>query len=148
MKRDASLALRQGNTDALNVYQQHGRLHRGVPGEMDFDVLDHWARLRAGGDSVVVLAANNDTVARLNDLAQYDRVQAGELDEQGPSVPTGAGVRLLVGDEIATRHPDRCLRTDRGDMVRNRDQWTVTTISKSGELIAACRSGRVRLPAE
>ncbi len=102
-ERDASLALRQGDTDALASYEQHGRLHRGVPGEMDFDVLDHWARLRAGGESVVVLAANNDTVARLNDLAQRHRIQGGELDEHGQSVMTGVGVRLLVGDEIATR---------------------------------------------
>ena len=147
-ERDASLALRAGDTDALNVYQQHGRLHRGVPGEMDFDVLDHWARLRAGGESVVVLAANNDTVARLNDYAQYHRIQAGELNDNGPSVTTRAGVQLLVGDEIATRHNDRRLRTDQGDMVRNRDQWTITTINKTGDLTAAGRSGRVRLPAD
>ncbi|MFN0028495.1 MAG: MobF family relaxase [Acidimicrobiales bacterium] len=146
-ERQASLALRHGDTDALTIYEQHGRLHRGVPGEMDFDVLDHWARLRAGGESVVVLAANNDTVARLNDLAQHHRIQAGELDDHGPSVVTDAGVRLLVGDEIATRHNDRRLRTDQGEMVRNHDQWTITTINKIGDLTATGRAGRVRLPA-
>ncbi len=32
-------------------------------------------------------------------------------------------------------------------MVRNRDQWTITTINRSGDLTATGRSGRVRLPA-
>ncbi len=61
---------------------------------------------------------------------------------------TDAGVRLLVGDEIATRHNDRRLRTDQGDMVRNRDQWTITTITNQGDVTAAGRSGQVRLRAE
>ncbi len=84
----------------------------------------------------------------MNDFAQYHRIQAAELNEHGPSVVTDAGVRLLVGDEIATRHNDRRLRTDQGEMVRNRDQWTITTINKSGDLTATSRSGTVRLPAE
>ena len=103
-ERQASLALRAGDTDALIIYQQHGRFHRGVPGEMDFDVLDHWSRLRVGGESVVMLAANNDTVARLNDYAQYHRIQAGELNEHGPSVMTerGCGCWLVMRSPPAT----------------------------------------------
>ncbi|MGD9753547.1 MAG: AAA family ATPase, partial [Acidimicrobiia bacterium] len=147
-ERDASLALRAGDADTLAVYEQHGRLHEGEPGEVDFDVIDHWARLRAGGDSVAVLAANNDTVQRLNHLAQQHRIDIGELNPNGAAVRTEAGYRLLVGDEIATRRNDRQLRTDNGEMVRNRDHWTITNIHQDGEIAVSGRSGIVHLPAD
>ncbi|MGE0727725.1 MAG: MobF family relaxase [Acidimicrobiia bacterium] len=147
-ERDASLALRTGHADALAVYEQHGRLHQGEPGEVDFDVIDHWAQLRANGHTVAVLAANNDTVHRLNHLAQQHRIDIGELDSKGPAVRTAAGYRLLVGDEIATRRNDRQLRTDAGEMVRNRDLWRVRRIDNDGGLVASGRSGTVHLPAD
>ncbi|MGE0732613.1 MAG: MobF family relaxase [Acidimicrobiia bacterium] len=147
-ERDASLALRAGEVDALALYEQHGRLHEGEPGEVDFDVIDHWAQLRAGGHSVAVLAANNDTVHRLNHLAQQHRIDIGELDSKGPAARTEAGYRLLVGDEIATRRNDRQLRTDNGEMVRNRDHWRIDRIDHDGGIVASGRSGTVRLPAD
>ncbi|MGE3449583.1 MAG: MobF family relaxase, partial [Microbacteriaceae bacterium] len=147
-ERDASLALRTGDTDALVLYEQHGRLHRGEPGEVDFDVIDHWAQLRAEGHSVAVLAANNDTVHRLNHLAQQHRIDIGEVDPHGPAARIEAGYRLLVGDEIATRRNDRQLRTDSGEMVRNRDHWRIDHIEHDGAIVASGRSGTVRLPAD
>jgi conjugative relaxase-like TrwC/TraI family protein len=147
-ERDASLALRAGDPDALAVYERHGRLHEGEPGEVDFDVLDHWAQLRQQGHSVAILAAHNDTVHRLNHLAQDRRLEAGELDPHGPSAFTVGGYRLLVGDEIATRHNDRHLRTDGGEMVRNRDHWRIDHIDLYGGVVASGRSGRVHLPAD
>ncbi|MGE4164011.1 MAG: MobF family relaxase [Vicinamibacterales bacterium] len=147
-ERDASLALRTGQVDALALYEQHGRLHESEPGEVDFDVIDHWAHLRAEGHSVAVLAANNDTVHRLNHLAQQHRIDIGELDPNGPAVHTEAGYRLLVGDQIATRRNDRQLRTDRGEMVRNRDHWRIDRIEHDGAIVASGRPGTARLPAE
>jgi hypothetical protein len=145
-ERQASLQLRQGDTDALALYDLHSRLHRAEPGEADFDILDHWWHLRSGGHTVAVIAANNDTVQLLNTLAQQARIDAGQLDPTGPSVTTDAGQRLLVGDEIATRRNDRHLRTDRGDMVRNRDHWRITTIGRDGDITARGAVGNVRLP--
>ncbi|MGE3357607.1 MAG: MobF family relaxase, partial [Acidimicrobiia bacterium] len=147
-ERDASVALRTGQVDALALYEQHGRLHEGEPGEVDFDVIDHWAQLRANGHSVAVLTANNDAVHRLNHLAQQHRIDIGELDSKGPAVRTAAGYRLLVGDEIATRRNDRQLRTDAGEMVRNRDLWRVRRIDNDGGLVASGHSGTVHLPAD
>jgi hypothetical protein len=48
-ERHASLRLRRGDTDALDLYQHHGRLHRAEPGDADFDILDHWWQLRRDG---------------------------------------------------------------------------------------------------
>jgi hypothetical protein len=58
------------------------------------------------------------------------------------------GVRLHVGDEIATRHNDRTLETDRHEMVRNRDIWTVTAINDDWTVTARGVTGTVTLPAE
>ncbi|MEZ5374810.1 MAG: hypothetical protein R2704_19245 [Microthrixaceae bacterium] len=60
---------------------------------------------------------------------------------------TEAGYRLLVGDEIATRRNDRQLRTDTGEMVRNRDHWRIDHIEHDGAIVASGRSGTVHLPA-
>ncbi|MEZ5232332.1 MAG: MobF family relaxase [Acidimicrobiales bacterium] len=147
-ERDASFALRAGQVDALAVYEQHGRLHEGEPGEVDFDVIDHWAQLRANGHTVAVLAANNDTVHRLNHRAQQHRIDLGELDPNGPAARTESGYRLLVGDEIATRRNDRQLRTDTGQMVRNRDHWRIDRIDRDGGVVVSGRSGTVHLPAD
>ena len=147
-ERDASLALRRGDSDALSIYDWHGRLHRGLAGEVDFDVVDHWAAIRTAGGSVVVLAANNDTVHRINELAQQHRIDHGELDPHGRCVHTAGGYRLLAGDEVATRRNDRQLRTDRGEMVRNRDHWTIQHITDNGDVTARGPSGGVQLPAD
>ena len=111
-------------------------------------MLDHWWALRRQGASVAILAASNDTVFRLNELAQAHRIDAFELDGDGGHVWTAAGYRLLVGDEIATRQNDRQLRTDRGEMVRNRDQWTITNVEAVGAITATGPAGTVRLPGD
>ncbi|MFN0090199.1 MAG: MobF family relaxase [Acidimicrobiales bacterium] len=147
-ERAASLELRQGQPDALEVYERYGRLHRGEPGELDFDVLDHWWALRGQGASVAILAASHDTVFRLNELAQQHRIDLFDLDPEGRHVWTAAGYRLLVGDEIATRQNDRLLRTDRGEMVRNRGQWTITRIEPVGAITVTGPAGTVRLPGD
>ena len=97
---------------------------------------------------MAILAASNDTVFRLNELAQQHRIDAFELDCDGPHLWTASGYRLLVGDEIASRQNDRLLRTDRGEMVRNRDQWTITNVEPVGAITATGPTGTVRLPCD
>ena len=75
------------------------------------------------------------------------RIRHGELDTSGPSTMAGAH-RIFVGDEIATRHNDRSLVTDRGVTVKNRAVWTVDQIHPDGSLVATGKSGTVILPRE
>lgn len=55
-----------------------------------------------------------------------------------------------VGDIVATRRNQRQLQTTTGDVVRNRELWTVTKISEAGDLTVAQLDGHgtVTLPAE
>ncbi len=113
---------------------------------MERNAIHAWWRHRQAGDEVLLMAPTNETVAVLNERAQLIRIHAGEIDPDGRHARI-AGGRVFVGDEIATRHNDRRLRTDRGDMVRNRATWTVDRIGSDGSLVATGRNGSVRLPA-
>ena len=94
-ERDASLQLRQGKAEALELYEAHGRLHQNEPGELDFDALDHWRTLREQGASVVMLAGSNDTVFRLNELAQQRRIDAFDIDPDDQSRHHGCGLPVV-----------------------------------------------------
>jgi hypothetical protein len=145
-ERDASLGLRRGDVDVLDLYDSHERLCGGPSTEMERNAIHSWWRHRQAGDEVLLMAPTNETVAVLNERAQLIRIHAGEIDPDGRHA-TIAGGRVLVGDEIATRHNDRRLRTDRGEMVRNRATWTVDRIGSDGSLVATGRNGSVRLSA-
>ena len=80
-------------------------------------------------------------------------VPAANGSEQANSTPTTAQHSparyvLFVGDEIATRKNDRRLLTDRGQMVRNRAEWTVDRDPSRRSITRRRRSGAVRLPKE
>jgi conjugative relaxase-like TrwC/TraI family protein len=145
-ERDASLRLRRGDIDVLDLYDSHERLRGGPSTQMERNAIHTWWRHRQAGDEVLLMAPTNETVAVLNERAQLIRIHAGEIDPDGRHARI-AGGRVFVGDEIATRHNDRRLRTDRGDMVRNRATWSVDRIGSDGSLVATGRNGSVRLPA-
>ncbi|MCP3912142.1 MAG: relaxase domain-containing protein [Actinomycetia bacterium] len=146
-ERDASLRLRRGDPGVADIYDLHGRLHGGTGTRMETEAMDAWWQARKHGETVLLAAPTNDAVARLNTAAQQLRIDAGELDTRGRSVKVG-GQRLSVGDEIVTRRNHRQLHTNQGLMIRNRDQWTIDTIHRDGDLTIHGQSGRVRLPAD
>jgi conjugative relaxase-like TrwC/TraI family protein len=145
-ERDATLRVRAGDLDITDLYHQHGRLHGGTPEAMERAAVKTWWSHRQTGETVALLARTNELVDRLNQHCQARRLHAGELDVDGRIIDQGM-VRLHVGDEVATRRNDRHLVTDRGEMVRNRAQWTIVAIHPDHSLTATGRHGTVRLPA-
>ena len=91
------------------------------------------------------MAPSNDTVDRLNQRAQQRRIIAGELDPDRFAETTD-GVRLHIGDVIATRRNDRSIETDRHEMVRNRNTFTITYLYDDGSIAAVGDTGWVILP--
>ena len=146
-ERRASLRLRAGDPTVLSDYDRHGRLHGGTVEEMEADIITAWQQARSCGETVALMANRTDTVARLNHLAQQVRMTSGELDPDGPSLHVG-DQRLLVGDEVVTRHNDRRLRTHLGVMVKNRDHWTITAIHPDHSVTLTGATGTIRLPAD
>jgi ATP-dependent exoDNAse (exonuclease V) alpha subunit len=144
-ERTASLRLRAGDPTVLDEYEQRGRIHGGTIEEMDADIIDAWHRVRRRGETVALMANNTDTVGRLNRLAQHTRITAGKLDTSTGHLVGGEWT--LVGDEVVTRRNDRTLNTSQGQMVKNRDHWTITTIHPDASISLTGRTGTIRLPA-
>ena len=146
-ERAASLQLRRGDPTVADTYERQGRLHGGTVEQIERAAVSAWWRHRKAGESTLLMAPSNETVDRLNQAAQRRRIAAGELAD-GECFVLPNGVRLHVGDEIATRHNDRAIETDRHEMVRNRNTWTITAINDDWTITARGSTGTVALPAE
>jgi conjugative relaxase-like TrwC/TraI family protein len=146
-ERDASLRLRRSDPAVVEDYDTHGRLHGGTSRQMTRQALDAWSEARAAGETVALMAPTREAVTILNQRAQHRRLEAGELDRYGTTLDVG-DYQLREGDEIATRHNDRAVRTTHGHMVKNRDHWTIDTIHPDGDLTVTGRTGTVRLDAD
>ena len=143
----ASLALRDGRTEALGFYLDHDRVHVGDLATITTDVFTAWANDRAQGLDALMLAPTRDLVSQLNQQAQTHRL-AGR--NPGPGVRLADGNTAHAGDTIVTRTNDRRLRLGANDWVKNGDRWTVHDVHRDGSLaVQHQRTGRpVTLPAD
>lgn len=148
-ERTASLRLRRGEAEVIDLYDEHGRI---VDGDHDqvLDAAYHaWQVDTAAGKTSILIAETTDTVTTLNNRARTDRILAGQVDLAG--VRLHDGTLAGRGDVIITRHNDRRLATG-ASWVKNGDRWTVLHAHADGSLTvrrpgASRRRGMVRLPA-
>jgi hypothetical protein len=78
----ASLALRDGQPEALGFYLDRGRVHVGDLGVVTDDVFTAWTRDRADGLDAIMLAPTRDLTSQLNQRAQAHRL-AGPTPGRG-----------------------------------------------------------------
>jgi ATP-dependent exoDNAse (exonuclease V) alpha subunit len=143
----ASLALRDGDPEALDFYLNRGRVHVGDLATTTQDAFAAWVSDRAAGLNTIMLAPTRKLVAELNRQAR---------DHCLGSHPVGREVRLAdgnqasVGDVIITRTNDRRLRLAANDWVKNGDRWTITRVGRRGDLTVRHNRNHhtVRLPAD
>lgn len=143
----ASLALRRGDTKSLDLYEAFDRIRPGRLDQHLDSIADLWLACDAGGETIAITTTRNEDVAAINDRIQRQRTIAGQLD---PDTITSIGPEwAMVGDVVATRDNDRRLRTSRGDHVRNRERWVVTTTHLDGHLTVSRLDGHgaITLPA-
>ncbi|MBK8463496.1 MAG: relaxase domain-containing protein [Nigerium sp.] len=143
----ASLALRDGNPEALGFYLDHDRVHVGDLATITDDVFYAWQTDRTAGLDTIMLAPTRDLVAELNTRARHHRLN-GTLPSH--EVELADGLSASVGDVIITRTNDRRLRVSATDWVKNGDRWTITALPGDGSVRALhTRSRRsVVLPAD
>jgi len=145
-ERQASLALRHGQPDALTAYRGAGRLHHCPDSDAALDgVFAHWAAARAAGQDALMLARTRLDVDALNQRARSAAVAAGQVT--GPV--TVAGSRdWQAGDVLRSRRNDRRLVVGDGH-VRNGDRYQVLGPGPQDGLIVQDLTGRGRtvLPA-
>ena len=148
-EKAASLRLRRGDTEVIDLYDEHGRIIGGDRVDMLDSAYRAWRTDVAAGRSSVLIAETSDTVTGLNQRARTDRILAGHVAVEGVSLHDGTVAG--EGDTIVTRENDRRLTTGKG-WVMNGDRWTVIESHEDGSLTvqhpgARRRRSRVTLPA-
>lgn len=145
----ASLKLRRGDPRALDDYIAHDRIIPGTFDEQVALVVDRWSQTHAAGETLAITASSNDHVDRINTAIQSARAAAGDIDPT-TLAPIGGTEFACVGDVVVTRRNNRRLTTTTGDVVRNRETWTVTGIGADGTITASSNEGTgvVELPAD
>lgn len=125
----ASLELRSSTSRAIEVYEEHGRLHTSHPALLARRVAESYGRHVEAGRSVAITTTS---VARAREINLA--IQAQRERGDGRKIDLADGTTVAIGDRIATRRNDPALRTDRGEPVRNRQAWIAQEISPNGEL--------------
>ncbi len=144
----ASLKLRHGDLRALDAYEAHDRIMPGTIDEHLDAIADDWIERHTADGTVAITTTTNDHVDAINHLIRQRRIEHGDLDPT--CVAMIADGEAAIGDIVATRRNQRQLHTTNGDVVRNRELWTVTQISDTGDLTVTQINGHgtVTLPAE
>jgi len=141
----ATRRLRAGDTAVIGEYTQRDRVRSGDRDQAVDAAHQAWRDARDRGRSVVVMAADHDSVDQLAMRARAQRVAAGEVEPEGINVGNHT---VGVGDEIVTTRNDRRLVTTTGAWVRNGDRWQITNRTREGSLQLSSLEGRgkVTLP--
>ena len=144
----ASLRLRHGDVRALGTYEVHGRIIPGTFDEHLEAIAAEWMQRHAAGETVAITAATNEHVDEINRTIRQLRARNGDTDTT--TIGSIADGPVAIGDIVATRRNHRQLQTTSGDIVRNRELWTVAAINDDGDLTVTDMhgSGTVTLPAE
>jgi len=130
----ATLRLRDGDTAALDFYQQHNRIVGGSREAMIEAAYQGWHTDVLAGKTSLMAAATNQDVTALNARARADRIVAGQVEADGVALRDGN--QAGVGDWIVTRRNDRRMTVCSGrDFIKNGDTWTVTGRRDDGALI-------------
>ena len=140
----ASLALREGKPEALNFYLDHGRVHVGDIATTTEDAFTAWVLDRSAGLDAIMLAPTRELVAELNRRARDHRLDHSPCSSE---VRLADGNQASVGDVIITRSNDRRLRLTATDWVKNGDRWTITHVSKHGDLTVRHTRSHLHRPA-
>jgi hypothetical protein len=114
----ASLQLRDGSIDAVDVYAAQGRIWHGDFTAMVEDAYQQWASDQRTGRSSILIAPDNDTVTTLNERAHADLVALGQVDAEH-TVALSDGLTAGRGDTIIARRNNRHLTDSNGDYLRN-----------------------------
>ena len=145
----ASLALRQGQPEALGFYLDHHRVHIGDQTTMADRVFNAWAKDCEAGLESLMLAPTRDLVAELNQRARAHRLTHDPQAPDGPAVRLSDGNLASIGDVVITRTNDRRLKCSASDWVKNGDRWVITAITRQGIRVQHRGSNRtVHLPSE
>ncbi|WP_104200822.1 MobF family relaxase [Cryobacterium sp. Y29] len=138
-EKTASLGLRQGNANSIDLYAAHDRLRDGSTEAMADAAYEAWRADIRSEKSTVLISDSNEAVAALNVRARTELILEGRVDALH-EVALHDGTRAAVGDTVITRRNDRRLYASRS-WVRNGDRWNVIGVHRNGS-VEVRRQGR------
>lgn len=138
-EKEASLSLRNGQTDAIDQYIAHDRVVEGSTEAMADAAYAAWRLDTRAGKASLLISESNEAVLAINIRARSELILEGRVDATR-EVTLDDGTAASVGDTIITRRNDRRRRAG-GGWVRNGDRWTVAAVHKDGS-IEVQRPGR------
>lgn len=149
----ATLALREpplvGDDKPFDWYKDQGRVVAGESDVMVEQVFTAWREDTTAGKQSIMIASTNETVGKLNDLAQAHAMERGHVHPEHGSVLLHNEARAHVGDVVVTRQNARRLTVNSGqDFVKNGDLWRVTQVHDNGAMTVQHleHGGKVTLP--
>ena len=149
----ATLALREpplvGDDQPFDWYKDQGRVVAGESDVMVEQVFTAWREDTTAGKQSIMIASTNETVGKLNDLAQAHAMERGHVHPEHGSVRLHNEARAHVGDVVVTRQNARRLTVNSGqDFVKNGDLWRVTQVHDNGAMTVQHleHGGKVTLP--
>ena len=150
----ATLSLREpplvGTDKPFEWYKDNNRIIAGDADAMIEDVFRKYSADVNAGKQSIMIASTNETVTRLNDLAQAHAIEHGQVSTDAGAVALHNSSRAHLGDTIVTRKNARRLIVNSGqDFVKNGDLWRVTDLHDDGRITAqhTGHGGKVTLPA-
>lgn len=150
----ATLALREpplvGDDKPFDWYKDQGRVVAGESDVMVEQVFTAWREDTTAGKQSIMIASTNETVGKLNDLAQAHAMERGHVHPEHGSVRLHNEARAHVGDVVVTRQNARRLTVNSGqDFVKNGDLWRVAQVHDNGAMTVQHleHGGKVTLPA-
>ena len=148
----ATLALREpplvGDDQPFTWYRENGRVVAGESDVMVEQVFTAWREDTTAGKQSIMIASTNETVGKLNDLAQAHAMERGHVRPEHGSVRLHNEARAHVGDVIVTRQNARRLTVNSGqDFVKNGDLWRVVGLEDGMLTVQHLdHGGKVTLP--
>jgi conjugative relaxase-like TrwC/TraI family protein len=138
---DASLRLREGELEALAVYDEHGMLYGGTVEELREQIAEWIVADREEGKSFLAVCGTNESAAALNAAVRNRLIEAsaeGRLSEANRVEPLGVDISdgnvAGVGDLIEARKNDHRIKDNLGEAIDNHDLFLVRARNADGSL--------------
>jgi hypothetical protein len=134
-ERGASLRLRQGDTTALDEYDQHGRI-RGAPPDQAMDQAVHaYVASYLTGRNVLLMAADWARCRELSQRIRDDLIHLGVVDATR-TVRIAEGAKASTGDLIICRRNDHGIESgESGRTLANGDILRIEAITRLGIMV-------------
>lgn len=141
-EKDASLRLREGDLDVVDVYAEKGRIDSGDAAEMRRRaVLNYVHDTQLRGKTSVLVTDSNQAAASVSAEVQNRLMRIGRVGRQVVD-RLSDGNAAHAGDLVQARRNDRTVRTSGSlSQVTNRERYRVVSVDRHGSLLVRSEDG-------